>query len=167
MNYSLLSPSIGMTITLETLLQRNRGTIQGQNFGEVIHLDRWIRICAIAFVCVLVAGCHNHAVNDQDAVRTSIEKHLNGRKDLNLQAMTREVKQISVSGDHATALVEFGVNGSNAKMDVEYTLGRQGKEWAVVSSKAQGMTTVAPSAGQMPPVHPSAADKQDPSGHTQ
>jgi hypothetical protein len=126
-----------------------------------------MRVSVVAFVCVFLVGCGHNAVKDQEAVRASIEKHLNSRKDLNLQAMTRQVKQVSVSGDHATAVVEFGLNGSNDKMDVEYTLGRQGKEWAVVSSKAQGMNTVAPSAGQMPLGHPNAADKQDPPGHAQ
>ena len=53
-------------------------------------MNRWIGICLAALVCVLTAGC-NKPVNDQDAIRASIEKHLHGRADLNLVAMDREV----------------------------------------------------------------------------
>ena len=78
-------------------------------------------------------------MNDQDAIRASIEKHLNGRADLNLSVMDREVKQVSVNGDHASAQVEFRLKGSDAKMEIEYALERQGKDWAVLSSQPMGM----------------------------
>jgi hypothetical protein len=141
--------------------------MQRTNFGEETRLDRRIRISVLAFVCVLVAGCGGKPMNDQDAVRTGIEKHLNGRKDLNLQAMTREVKQIAVSGDHATALVEFRLNGSDARMEVEYTLQRQGKEWTVLNSQGKAMGSGNPGAGQTPSGHLDPADKQLPPGHAQ
>ena len=104
-------------------------------------------------------------MSDQDAVRASVDNHLNGRKDLNLQTMIREVKQISVNGDHATALVEFRLNGSDARMDVEYTLQRQGKDWSVVSSQAKGMGNVPPAEGQAPVGNSESGDKSGPPGH--
>jgi hypothetical protein len=123
--------------------------------------------CVLALSCVLAAGC-GRKVNDQDAIRASIEKHLSGRTDLNLAAMDREVKQVSVNGDHASAQVEFRLKGGDAAMEIEYALERQGKEWTVLSSQPVGMgdphsgTTQPPAGapesggGQLPPGHPPA-----------
>ena len=83
----------------------------------------------------MTARCKN-SVNDQDAVRTSIEKHLNGRADLTLRAMVREVKQIRVDGAHATAEVEFRLNGGDARMEVEYNLEPHGNGWQAGSSRS-------------------------------
>src|ERR1700733_2301337 len=97
-------------------------------------MKRWIWTCAAAVVCVAVIGCNKQA-NDQDAIRASIEKRLNGRSDLNMSAMDREVKQISVNGDKATAEVEFRLKGGDARMEIEYTLQRQGNEWEVLDGQ--------------------------------
>ena len=55
-----------------------------------------------------------------------------------MSAMDREVKQVSVNGDHATAQVEFRLKGSDASMEIEYTLERQGGEWAVLDGRPMG-----------------------------
>jgi len=112
---------------------------------------------------VLTGGCRKSA-NVQDAIRASIEKRLNGRTDLNLSVMDRQVKQVSVNGDQATAQVEFQLKGSNAHMDIEYTLERKGKDWVVLSSQPLGMGNAhsgsgqglenAPDSGQLPQGHP-------------
>ena len=96
-------------------------------------MKRWIWTCAAIFLCVLAMGCGNKA-NDQDAIRTSIDKHLNEAEGLNLSAMDREIKQVTVNGDHASAQVEFRLKQGDARMEIEYTLDRQGKDWAVVKS---------------------------------
>lgn len=101
-------------------------------------MKRWHAIFAVLLVCTVAVGC-GKTVSDQDAIRTSIDKHLNERGDLNMSAMDREVKQISVDGDHANAQVEFRLKGGNARMEIEYTLERQGKEWTVSSSQPVGM----------------------------
>jgi hypothetical protein len=104
-------------------------------------MSRWFWMCAMVLLCIPFAGC-NKPAKDQDAIRASIEKRLNGRADLNMSAMDREVKQISVSGDHATAQVEFRLKGGDARMEIEYTLERQGKEWAVLDSQPMGGGTL-------------------------
>jgi hypothetical protein len=123
-------------------------------------------------VFVLTAGCHKSA-NDQDAIRASIEKRLNARTDLNLSVMDREVKQVSVNGDQATAQVEFRLKGSDAHMDIEYALERKGKDWVILSSQPVGMgnahsgggqpTESAPGSGNLsqghPPVNQHPGDK--------
>jgi hypothetical protein len=113
-------------------------------------MNRWIWTCAMGFLCVLIAGCNKQA-NDQDAIRASIEKRLIGRTDLNMSAMDREIKQISVNGDHATAQVEFRLKGGDARMEIEYTLERQGKEWTVLNGQPMGGGSSAPEGGQVPP----------------
>ena len=100
-------------------------------------------------------------------MRASIEKHLNERSDLNLGAMNREYKQISVSGDHATAQVGFRLKDSGGGMDIEYSLERRGKDWAVLSSRPLGMDD-AHSGGETPRTGgPDSGGKQLPPGHPQ
>jgi hypothetical protein len=127
-------------------------------------MNRWHLISALAVLCVFAAGCAKK-VNDQDAIRASIEKHLNGRADLNLSAMDREVKQVSVNGDHASAQVEFRLKGGDARMDIEYALGRQGKEWVVTSSQPVGTGDVHSGADQQPAGVTDSKGGQPPQGH--
>jgi hypothetical protein len=127
-------------------------------------MNRWYLVSVLAILCALGAGCAKKA-SDQDAIRASIEKPLNGRADLNLSAMDREVKQVSVSGGHASAQVEFRLKGGDARMDIKYALERQGKEWAVTSSQPVGMGDVHPG-GDPPPVSaPDSGGGQLPQGH--
>src|SRR5579863_447566 len=131
---------------------------------ESNNMNRWLKMSALAILCALAAGC-GKAANDQDAIRASIEKHLNARSDLNLSAMDREVKQVSVNGDHANAQVEFRVKGGDARMDIEYALERQGKEWAVTSSQPVGMGDAHSGADQPPAAGPDSKGGQLPQGH--
>jgi hypothetical protein len=122
-------------------------------------------IYVLAALCAAAGGCGTK-VNDQDAIRASIEKHLNGRADLNLSAMDREVKQVSVNGDHASAQVEFRLKGGDARMEIEYALERQGKQWAVLSSQPMGMGDAHPGAEQSPAETPASGGGQLPQGHS-
>jgi len=132
--------------------------------SEDIRMNRRIWTCTMIFLFAFAAGCKKQA-NDQDAIRTSIEKHLNGRGDLNLSAMDREVKQISVNGDHATAQVEFRLKQGNGTMQVEYALERQGGEWTVTNSQPGGGQN--PHPGMVPPMQssPGAGGNSMPQGH--
>ena len=125
---------------------------------------RWHLISVLAVLCAVAAGC-GKKVSDQDAIRASIEKHLNGRADLNLSVMDREVKQVSVNGDHASAQVEFRLKGGDARMEIEYALERQGKEWAVLSSQPMGMGDTQPGMHQPPAAAPDSGNGQLHQGH--
>jgi hypothetical protein len=116
------------------------------------------------FLFALTAGCKKQ-VNEQDAIRASIEKHLSARSDLNLSAMDRDVKQISVNGDRATARVEFRLKQGNASMQVQYVLERQGGEWTVTNSQPGGGQD--PHSGMGSPAHaaPGAGSNSLPQGH--
>jgi len=126
---------------------------------------RCIGACALLLVCLPFAGCRKQS-NDQEAIRASIEKRLNGRTDLNMSAMDREVKQVSVNGDHATAQVVFRLKGSDASMEIQYTLERQGGEWAVLDSQPMGGGASLPDGGP-PPSAPEGGGSALPPGHPQ
>jgi hypothetical protein len=109
-------------------------------------MNRWVWTCALISLFAFAGGCKRQ-VNDQDAIRASIEKRLNGRSDLNMGAMEHEFKQINVNGDQATVHVEFRLkDGGAAGMQIDYTLQRQGGEWTVVNSQPTGH----PAMDQMP-----------------
>ena len=125
---------------------------------------RWRLVSVLAVLCAFTAGC-GKAVSDQDAIRASIEKHLNGRADLNLSAMDREIKTVSVNGDHAKAQVEFRLKGGDARMEIEYALERQGKDWTVLSSQPMGMGDVHSGMEHPPSGAPDSGNGQLSQGH--
>jgi hypothetical protein len=128
-------------------------------------MSRWIWTCATVFLCIaIMSGCNKQA-NDQDAIRASIEKRLNGLEGLNMSAMDHEIKQISVNGDHATAQVEFRVKGGDAHMYIEYTLERQGKDWAVQNSQPMGGGSPHSGMGMPPSNVPDSGGSSIPPGH--
>jgi hypothetical protein len=118
----------------------------------------------MVFIFAFAAGCKKQ-VNDQDAIRASIDKRLSARPDLNLSAMDREVKQISVNGDHASAQVEFRLKQGSASMQVEYTLERQGGEWNIVGSQPSGGQNPHSGMDMPPPAAPGAGSNSPPQGH--
>jgi hypothetical protein len=127
-------------------------------------MNRRISTCIMILLLAVAAGCKKQA-NEQDAIRASIEKHLSGRSDLNLSAMDREVKQISVNGDHATAQVEFRLKQGSGSMQVEYALERQAGEWTVTNSQPGGGQS--PHSGMTPstPTSPGSGGNSMPQGH--
>jgi len=124
-------------------------------------MNRRTLICTTIILLAVAAGCKKQA-NDQDAIRASIDKHLNGRADLNLSAMDREVKQVSVNGDHATAQVEFRLKQGSGSMQVEYVLERKGGEWTITNSQPAGGQSPH---GSMPPTTPDSGGNSMPQGH--
>ncbi|MCU1343505.1 MAG: hypothetical protein JWN92_2928 [Candidatus Acidoferrum typicum] len=127
-------------------------------------MNRRIVIGTMILLLAVAAGCKKQ-VNDQDAIRASIDKRLNARPDLNLSAMDRDVKQISVNGDHATAQVEFRLKQGNGSMQIEYALERQGGEWTITNSQPAGGQN--PHSGSMlpAPAAPDSGGDSMPQGH--
>ncbi len=126
-------------------------------------MTRWIWTYTLILLLAMAGGCKKQA-NDQDAIRAGIDKHLSERAGLNMSAMDREVKQISVNGDHASAQVEFRVKGGGAQMEIEYTLERQGGEWKVLNSQPMGGQGAHP--GMQPsPGAPDSGSNTPPQGH--
>jgi hypothetical protein len=118
----------------------------------------------MVFLFAFAVGCKKQA-NDQDAIRASIDKHLSGVAGLNMSAMDRVVKQISVNGDHATAQVEFRLKQGTGAMQVEYSLDRKAGEWAVVGTQPSSGQNPHSGADMPPPGSPGAGSGSMPQGH--
>jgi ABC-type transporter MlaC component len=126
-------------------------------------MNRWICTCILMVLLAISVGCKKQA-NDQDAIRTGIDKHLSEQAGLNLSAMDREVKQVVVNGDHANAQVEFRVKGGDARMEIEYTMERQGGEWKVLNSQPMAGQEAHPGM-QASPGAPDSGGNSLPQGH--
>jgi hypothetical protein len=126
-------------------------------------MNRQIWTCTMILLVAFAAGCKKQ-VNDQDAIRASIDKRLSGLAGLNLSAMDREVKQISVNGDHASAQVEFRLKQGGASMNVEYALERQGGEWDIVGSQPSGGQNPHSGMDMPPPAAPGSGSNSLPPG---
>jgi len=125
---------------------------------------RRISTCTMIFLFAFAAGCKKQA-NDQDAIRAGIDKHLSGVAGLNMSIMDREVKQVSINGDHATAQVEFRVKQGTGTMQVEYSLDRQGAKWNVVSSQPKMGQNPHSGMDMPPPSSPDDGSNATPQSH--
>ena len=118
----------------------------------------------IVFLCVtsaglLLSGCSG--LNSKSAIKDAVDAHLKQQPGLALGNMTTEVKDVQFSGDTAVAQVEFqSKEAPDLKVEVRYTLRREGNHWEVQSSTPMGGQGGNPHggagmpAGAMPPGHP-------------
>jgi hypothetical protein len=100
---------------------------------------------------LLAAGC-KAKMDNHDAIRDGVLKHLAGMNGLNVNNMSVVVTNASVNGDKAQADVEIRVkNGDPAApaMKLSYELQKQGEAWVVVKGQPTGGMEH-PVAGQMP-----------------
>jgi hypothetical protein len=109
-------------------------------------------VFGVVVLLAALAGACKGTPSDRDAISASIDRHLQGRSDLNMGVMEHDIKQLSVQGDQATAQVEFRLKqGGGASMLIDYTLARKNGEWVVVRSEPAGGH---PSLDQPPPGSP-------------
>jgi hypothetical protein len=97
-------------------------------------------------------GCGNKAVQSEGAVRQGVIDYLSQRSDLNLSTMQIEVSSVSFRQNEADALISFRPKGggSEAGMQMRYTLERKGNRW-VVKGRGRGGPGQSPHGmGQMP-----------------
>jgi len=108
-----------------------------------------LAFCSLVAIFAFIAsaaGCRKNAADkptggsasDQDAIRASIERHLTTLGSINVSAMDRDYKQISVTGDQAQADVEFKVKQGGATMEMTYLLERHAGDWVVLKSHPAG-----------------------------
>jgi len=115
-----------------------------------------VRLALIGFLAlsILPLGCARG--NSKRAVQEAIEAHLKQQPGLALSNMTTEVQDVKFDGDKATAQVVFqSKEAAEVKVEVRYTLRRQGNRWEVESSTPMGGAganphgaAVAPASGQ-------------------
>jgi hypothetical protein len=109
-------------------------------------------LATLSFGLLLTAvGC-NPKVDNKEAIRDGVIKHLAGMSGLNVNNMIITVRKATVNGDHAQADVEVRAkNGEPGapSMELSYQLQKQGEEWVVLKGQATGgMQHPAP--GEMP-----------------
>ena len=86
----------------------------------------------------LLLGACKHDIQNEDAVKQAIMKHLAKRPDLTNMDVT--VTSVAFRQDEADANVHFQAKGTNAPgtgLDIPYVLERKGSEW-VVKGMASG-----------------------------
>ncbi len=97
------------------------------------HGTRWLAV-VVSLLLIGSAGCKK-ARGDQEAIRQSVERHLQGNQSLNLSAMDMSFQQIRVEGDKAEADVQFLLKQGGVTMQMAYFLERHGGDWVVVKSQ--------------------------------
>jgi hypothetical protein len=90
-------------------------------------------------------GCKNNPITAQagaqtpeDSIRTAIQAHLAHKGTLNLQAFDTNVKQVTITGERASAEVEFRVKGGPGAMQLTYALEKHDGAWSVIESDPVG-----------------------------
>jgi hypothetical protein len=109
----------------------------------------WLGVVGLA-----LAGCGKFSgVNSKTAIKEAVDTHLKQQPGLALANMTTEVQDVKFDGDHATAQVVFqSKEAPELKVEVRYTLRRQGNRWEVESSTPMGGAGANPhGAAAMPP----------------
>jgi hypothetical protein len=114
-------------------------------------MDRAFLATLLFGFLLAVSGC-NPKVDNKEAIRDGVIKHLAGMNGLNVNNMSITVTNAKVNGDHAQADVEVRAkNGEPGAppMELTYQLQKQGEEWVVLKGQATGgMQHPAP--GEMP-----------------
>jgi hypothetical protein len=114
-------------------------------------MDR-VFFATLLFGLLLAVGGCNPKVDNKEAIRSGVIKHLAGMSGLNVNNMIITVTKTTVNGDHAQADVEVRAkNGEPGAppMELTYQLQKQREQWVVLKGQATGgMQHPAP--GEMP-----------------
>jgi hypothetical protein len=99
-----------------------------------------------------VSGCHAQP-SDKDAIRAGILRHLTAVGTLNMNAMTMDIRSLSINGNQAHAEVEFRPKtgaAPGAGMQVAYNLEKREGSWTVLKTQAAGGAIQHPDPNQNP-----------------
>ena len=124
-----------------------------------------LTVCTLLAV-VSLGGCRKNLQTDE-AVRQGVMNYLSQNKNLSLNMMDIELKQVTFRDKEADAVVLFKPKGGDpaSGMSMHYTLERQNGGWVVkkkADSGAHGVTKAGPMSqiplptpsGALPPGHP-------------
>jgi hypothetical protein len=154
------------------MLAVSGGPGEGRKSG--LTYNQVVRLAPTALVGGLLALCAcSSDIQNREAVKNGVVKHLSERKnlDLDMSAMNVEVTSVTFRKDEAEAVISFAPKGAPASqgMSMKYTLERKGNEWAVKGRSAAGGAAhggAAAPQGEPPPGHPPATSGgQLPDGH--
>ena len=100
-------------------------------------------------MALMLAACSRSAIDNKDAVKAAMVEYLNSRSKetgLDPQRMDINVNAVAFERDLARATVSFTVKGTDAGMQMNYTLDRSGDKW-VVRGKSDATTGPHPITG--------------------
>lgn len=99
-----------------------------------------VALLLLATIGVVLAGCGRFSgLNSKSAIKDAVDAHLKQQPGLALANMTTEVQDVKFDGDKATAQVVFqSKEAPELKVEVRYTLHREGNHWEVESSTPMG-----------------------------
>lgn len=108
-----------------------------------------------------LAGCGKAKIDNNEAVRAAILRHLEARGDLGMENLDIQIVSTKFDGDSSEAEVRFQPKGQppESGMTMRYKLLREGDAWKVQPKPDAGHAMppasggIAP-AGAMPPGHP-------------
>jgi hypothetical protein len=138
-------------------------------YNQLVRIPRASLVAGL----LLLSAC-SADIQNKEAVKQGVVKHLNERKnlDLDMSAMNVEIASVTFRKDEAEAVISFAPKGAPASqgMTMKYILERKGNEWAVkgrapAGGAAHGADPTG-SAGELPPGHPPAQSGAElPAGH--
>lgn len=112
----------------------------------------------------LLAGCQKASIDNNEAVRAAVLRHVEARGDLGLADLNVQVVGVKFEGDTSEAEVRFLPKGQppESGMTMHYQLVRDGDVWKVQPKPNSGHEMPPPAnpaapAGAMPPGHPPVA----------
>lgn len=119
-----------------------------------------VKRVGMALAALLLAACSKN-IDNVDAVRASVVKHVSEKSGLSMDQMNVTVTSVSFRGKTADATVAFTPKGGEPGSGVtfQYQLERKKDEWAVtgrsgVGSMGHGQQPVPPQGSQLPAGHP-------------
>ena len=137
-------------------------------------MNRAFLATTLGALLIVSGGCKSK-VNNNDAIRDGVVKHIAAMNGLNVNNMTVTVTKATVNGDTAEANIDIRAKNSDPSappMQMVYHMQKQGNEWVVSGSQPTGgmqhpKPGEMPPQGQMPPGHPATggAGGQMPANH--
>jgi len=126
-------------------------------------------------VALLLAACSKSDIDNKEAVKAAMVEYLNSHSKetgLDPQRMDISVNAVAFERDQARATVAFTVKGTDAGMQMNYTLARDGNKWAVTGKDGTGphpiagpQTGAAPDASPLPAIPLPGQQGKLPAGH--
>lgn len=105
-------------------------------------------------VMVFFAAACKPKIDEKEAIRAGVVKHLAALNMLDMGKMDVNVTQATINGNQAQAQVEIRAKGGDSAgnaMQIGYAMEKHGEEWVVLKSTGMGGGMQHPGPGEAPP----------------
>jgi hypothetical protein len=93
-----------------------------------------VRRIGLGVAALLLAACAQKNIDNKDAVRQAVMDYLSTRQaqtGLDVTTMDVDVTEMRFEKDSARATVAFRIKGTDAGMNMSYSMDRKGDKWVV------------------------------------